>query len=426
MQKPYAVLLCLFLASTLLARCQSKAYELSQHQFNFKGFATTIADFATDEQGNHLLVGWVDVVADLKKDRDTTLNRIFRLKDKGHSRKLGIVIATDQNFNIKQISRSFVGRKVIYDARQKQFIIGASFFSYIVQKDDSFSAWQPIIIKTKIDLKQTAYLIKQPHSCLLEDIKLEGDNVLVFAHSFLHQSILQAKREAVDVFRVNTARHQVDTTYGWMKNLEILQTWRTNHAETGGLTMSKVSQAKGGYYFSTSTFDQSEMKTTQHLYKFANGSLTELPRYQSLLKFSAGLSKRLSINDMALNAKNQLVTVCHEVASDETMVYMKTDINASKVLAKKDIPLHYYADVNRFCVLSNDHLVVLQHNPSKTWSYYFYDQNLNLLQEVKAKVSKDHVPYALFESDEGIVSATFTVNNKSQKDCVVQQVPFKK
>jgi len=426
MYKSLPVILVLLLVSTLLVRCQSKAYQLSQHHFNFKGFATYIEDFAIDEQGNHLLVGWVEVIADLKKDRDTTLNRILRLKDKTHSRKLGIAIVTDKNFKIKQMSPSFVGRKVLYDARQKQFIIGAGFFSHITHEGDSFSAWQPMIIKTKIDLKQSAYFIKKPYSCILKDIKLVGDDILVFATSSVNREMFKKKREAVDVFRVNTLKSHKDKKYEWITNLDILQEWRTNHTETGGITMSQVSEAKGAYYFSTSTLDQFKMVSTQHLYKLAKGNLTELPKYQTFLQFNANFAKWLAMNGSVVNKQNHLITLFHQAATDKQMIYTKTEVASHRLLAKKTIPLYYYADVNRFCLLSNGHIVVLQHNPGKTWSYYFYDQDLQLLQEVKANVSKDHVPYALFESSDGIVSATFNVNNKSDRNCVVQQVPFKK
>ena len=190
--------------------------------------------------------------------------------------------------------------------------------------------------------------------------------------------------------------------------------------------MSEVSQAEGNYYFTTTTLDQFKLQSIQHMYQLSNNKLTEIKNYALFLQLMTNHLKWIGVNGFWVKSKDYVVSLFHEATTTKEMIYTRTNLNFRTQHLKKTIKLSYYADFNCFCVLSNGHTVILQHNAGKTWSYYFYDNEMTLLKEVKTKVSKDHVPYALFESSKGVVSGVFNISNKYEKDCVVQEVRWKK
>ena len=112
--------------------------QISTHYFNYKGYSTCINDDAVDENGNHLLVGEIHTTEVEEENRDTSINRIFNIKGKSYDNETGILIFTDKNYKVLQIRNSFIGKKVIYDSKTKEFTIGSLFFDYIKVGEKSF------------------------------------------------------------------------------------------------------------------------------------------------------------------------------------------------------------------------------------------------------------------------------------------------
>ena len=126
--------------------------------FKFKGFSCLLHDEASDGLGHHLLVGEIRPSTDKVSDRDSQINSLFGFKGRLNE-DMGILILTNQKYQILKIAPAFVGKKIIYDSATKKFIIGANSLEYLKIGTQSFSAWQPVILQTDLSLQAKAYFI---------------------------------------------------------------------------------------------------------------------------------------------------------------------------------------------------------------------------------------------------------------------------
>lgn len=392
--------------------------EISQHNFSFKGFALTLNDDVADEKGDHLLVGEIHAIEKEEVDRDTLINRLFGLQGVVYDDRMGILITADKNYKIKQIARSFIGEKIIYDPIKKQFTIGALFFDYLKVGERSFSAWQPVIIKTNMQLKSQVWFVQRPYSCILKNIFIEKDELLLFTRSNIDNENNKSDEKA-EIIRVNISKNHKDEKREWIKVLDILSVTETPHNDGGRLQISEVSKKDNAYYFTTSNLNQSNLKNANHLYRFAKNKLVEVSYFSDVLKLSHNYSDWVNINEFFVNQLNEYITLTHIGASKKEIQFTRTDSSFNALLQKK-IPLNDYADFDKMILLPNGNILILSVNKTATWSYYLYNHEMQLLKEINSNVSKDYYPQNLKAIYNTKIECLFYIDNVNKKDCLLQ------
>ncbi|MBL7919556.1 MAG: hypothetical protein JNJ40_04530 [Bacteroidia bacterium] len=393
--------------------------QITQHSFNFKGFALTLNDDVADEKGNHLLAGEIHAFEKEEQDRDTMINRVFELKGVVYDDKLGILITTDKNYKITKIVRSFIGEKIMYDTYKKQFTIGALFFDYLKVDGRSFSAWQPVIITTDITLKARAFFVQRPYSCILKNIIIEKDKIKIFARS--NSNVTDNKSdEKAEVITVSLSKTHVDTARPWIKVLDILSILQTPHNDRGRLELSDISKIGNDYYFSTYNLNQFNLKTSNHLYCLTKDKLTEKHSFADVLKLSHNFSDWININEF-FAAETNFISLTHTGATKKEIIYTKTD-TLFNVLLQKKIPLNDYADFYKMSLLPNGNTLLVAVNKTESWSYYLYDKNMELLKEIDSNISKKYYPQNLQSISNTAIKCIFYIDNVNKKDCLLQTV----
>lgn len=394
------------------------AKAITQHNFNFKGFALKLNDDVADEKSDHLLVGEIHAIEKEEKDRDTLINRLFELKGVVYDEGMGILITTDKNYKIKQIARSFIGEKIIYDPIKKQFTIAALFFDYLKVGERSFSAWQPVIIKTNMQLRSRMWFVQRPYSCILKNIFIEKDELLLFTRSNIDNENNKGDEKA-EIIRVSTSKVHKDEKRGWINAFDILSVTETPHNDKGRLELSEVSRKDNSYYFATSNLDQFTLKNSNHLYRFTKNKLTEISHFADVLKQSQSYSDWVNINAFFATQANNYITLSHIGASKKEIQFTTTDTSFNILLQKK-IPLNDYADFDKMLLLPNKNIAILSANTAGTWSYYLYNENMQLLKEIDSGVSNKYYPQNFKSVSNNIIECIFYVDIVSKKDCLLQ------
>ncbi len=392
---------------------------ITQHAFNYKGYALNLHDDVADEKGNHLLVGEIHAVQKQAAERDTMINRIFDLKGVAYDDKIGILITTDRNYKITQIARSFIGEKIIYEAAKKQFTIGALFFDYLKIGARSFSAWQPVIIKTDINLKLQVYFVQRPYSCILKNIILEKDKIKLFTRSNINDADNKSDEKA-EVITVSLSKTHKDTARPWIKSLDILSVLQTPHNDAGRMEISDVTKMGSDHYFTTFNLDQFKLKTADHLYCLSKDKLIEKKFFPDVLKLSHNFSEWVNINEFYAT-ENNYISLTHTGATKKEIVFTRTD-TLFNVLLQKKVPLNDYADYDKLLLLPNNNVLLLAVNATRTWSYYLYSANMELLKETDSGVSKKHYPQVFKALSNNAVECIFDIDNVDKKDCLLQIV----
>jgi hypothetical protein len=408
------------LISTLILT-QTCHSQITEHQFNFKGFAVTINDDAQDENGNHLLVGEIKVLEEQEVMRDTSINRIFKLKEVIGDDRYGIMLVTDSDYNVLKIGRSFIGKKVIYNLESDQFFIGANFFDYIEVKGKNFSAWQPVVIKTNLELKTEVYFLKKPYSCILQDMHLKKDRILLFTSS-TNNEVLKERKEKIEVITVSMKKTRKSPSFSRAKNFKPLLTKETAF-ELGSTSISDVSKFNNSYYFTSSTLNQFTLTNTIHLYQFKDDKINEVEVFPSFLQFAMRADGWIILNNFYVDSMSNCFILSHKAATKKEITFVKTDTSFQKLMVK-NIPLNDYAESNNMLVLKNGKIVLLSLNEEGNWSYYIYSQNMELLQEIKTSLYRKYKPMRLIEFEANQLTCLYSIDITSEHNCVVQKVDF--
>lgn len=394
------------------------AQPVLQHRFNFKGFSIIINDDASDENNNHLLVGEIRAIETEAVNRDTNINRIFDLVGYCNDNGMGIIIATDKDYNIMKVAKSFRGEKVIYDRNKKQFTIGAIFFDYLHVGNKDFSAWQPVIIQLDLALNGNTYFIQKPYSCILDNIVIENNEIIIFTRSNLYQENSFNTIGKADVLRINTSKFHMDSERPWIMVLEPIVSLETP-TYVGNTILSSISKVDSAYYFTTSNLDQFNLKQVNHLYQFKNNKLAELIYFSDYLEFNIKSSAWININEFTVDSTKKYLFLIHEGATKKEMIFAKTDTKFKTLLLQK-IPLNDYADFNKMLLLSNGNILILMANNKETWSYFLYDSNLKLINEINSNISKEYNQNNLKAITNNRIECFFNIDKAKTKDCVLQ------
>ena len=395
------------------------AQTVSQHSFKFKGFSIIINDDAFDENNNHLLVGEIRAIETEEHKRDPNINKIFDLKGYCNDDGMGIIITTNKDYKTLQIARSFIGKKVVYERNKKQFTIGANFFDYLKVANDSFSAWQPIIIQMDLKLKGATYWVQKPYSCILTNMVVENNEIIIFTRSRFER---RGFNEKAEVIRVTTSKYHIDNEKSWIQVLEPLASLETPYNDVGRITLSDVSKVDNAYYFTTSNLDQFSLKNINHLYQLKDTKLEEVLYFSDYLEWNTeGSSDWININEFIVNATKNYLFLTHKGASNKEMVFSKTDASFNKLLSQK-IPVNDYADFNKMLLLSNGDIVILMVNDKATWSFFLYNSAMKLIKEIISTIPKEYYPNKLKAIENGYIECVFYIDNTNKKDCVLQTI----
>jgi hypothetical protein len=400
------------------------AFAQETHRFNYEGFAIRIADDASDENGNHLLVGSISAEEPYAVDRDTMINRIFELTSEFTSdSQMGIVIATDKNYKVLRIGPSYIGRKVIYNSATKLFTVGAGDFTYLEVGDKSFSAWRPVIMEMDLNFKGKSWFVQQPYSCILENMVMDDDEIIIFTRSNI-ETIGQIKtNERAEVMRLSTSHLGKDSLLPWLPVLEPISRIQTQWRDIGRMTISDVSEYNGAWYFATSNLDQSVLRNEIHLYKVQNDTLFPIPYFSEYLHWSLETEGWIDLNDVFIDSTGMFSILCHKAASKDDMAFSITDSILRPVFSAR-IPLDYYGDFNSIRRLRNGNYVVLGVDEAEEWAYTLYSPKMEFIKEISSGLSKFYNPGRVKELEDGRVRGLFYRNGTGGKDCVLQVVGF--
>ncbi len=336
---------------------------------------------------------------------------------------MGILISTNKDYKIIKIGKSFIGEKVVYDFNKKQFTIGANFFDYIKVGERNFSAWQPVIIKIDLNFNGQSYFIKKPYSCILENMVIEKEEIIIFTRSLLSQEKsfeINGKSEIIRV-RVSTYKFHNDNERPWIQILEPISNHETS-TNIGTILISNISNIDSAFYFTTSNLNQSTLKNINHLYQFKNNKLTELSSFQNYLKWNDIINESsdwVNINEFTVNSSKNYIFLTHEGASKKEMILYKTDTSFNTLHSTK-IALNDYADFNKMLVLSNGNIAILMANKKDTWSYYLYDSKMQFIKEIDSKIPKEYYPNNLKEIAKDRIECFYYIDNVKKKDCMIQ------
>ncbi len=417
----FTIFVFLFSCITMLAQ-QETIEKIKNYPINFNGFALSIQSDAQDENGNHLLVGDIKVTEEDPALRDTIINQRFNLGTVYGDDALGILIVTDSNYNVLNVRYSFNGNHVIYDGASKQFIVGANFFDYKEVNNEFISLWQPIIIKTGLDLRTEVYFLERDYSCLLQHFEMSGDNLILYTRT-TNNKILKERREKVEVVAVSFNDFIEEKELHGLKKFKELKTFETA-TEPGRVSITSVSRYLDTTYFVTSTLDQYDMTRRIHLYQFTEGQLKELPNFGDYLKRSLGYVEWVHLNEFYVDAEKNFHVLFHPAATKEEMTYIRMNKDFGFML-KKELQLEYYADYNRMILLTNGNTVVIDIDEQKNWRYSIYDRSMELFKRIESNLSQKYYPYQLKEINYGRIECIFVADGTSLTDCVVQLVDLK-
>lgn len=395
------------------------AQTVSKHSFNFKGFSIIINDDAFDENNNHLLVGEIKAIETEESKRDANINKIFDLKGYCNDVGMGIIITTNKDYKTLQIARSFIGKKAVYNRNKKQFTIGANFFDYLKVDNESFSAWQPIIIQIDLKLKGTTYWVQKPYSCILTNMVVENNEIIIFTRSRFDRSGFNEKAE---VIRVTTSKYHMDNEKSWIQVLEPLSSQETTYNDVGRITLSDVSKVDNAYYFTTSNLNQFSLKNINHLYQLKDNKLEEILYFSDYLEWKTeGSSDWININEFVVNSTKNYLFLTHKGATKKEMLFSKTDASFNKLLSQ-NIPLNDYADFNKMLLLENGDIIILMVNDKATWSYFLYNSDMQLIKEIISTIPKEYYPNKLKKIENDKIGCIFYIDNTNKKDCVLQTI----
>ena len=284
--------------------------------------------------------------------------------------------------------------------------------------EESFSAWQPVIVQTNIALEWKSYWIARPYSCILQHIAVEGDEILVFTRSE-RPPLLEKSREVAEVMRVSPTHFHRDSARIWMKALDILASTETPYDDIGSIFSSAISKLDDGYYFETHNLDQWAIRFTHHLYRYCGGKLLEIPVFPNYLRALHHESDWVYLNEFTARTPNAFSILSHPAATKTKMTYTETDANFRTTLSK-EIPLHDYGDYHKMLILSNGNIVLVMVNATDTWSYQLYSPKMEFLQAIDSNISSKYIPILLQETADHALECIFHVHIEKLKDCVVE------
>lgn len=372
---------------------------IKEYPVYFKGFWVIIFDEATDELGNHMLIGRIKVLEKDAKKRSPFINKAIDFSDTSDDDRY-VVISTDKNYKPIKISSTFSPQTISYNAELKKFIIGSNSLGFKDSKDLFVHGWQPMI--TVLDLEQygTTYAIKNDYSCYLKDLIFEKDKIHVLAAS---EEIRDYQK--LEVITVDLNKFHDDKEEFFPKVLDqISHVISVNH-DKGRIDISGISKVGPDYYFSASGLNHFDMIYKTYIYKFDGRTLEEQTAFKYFNDRMYMDAKLVKYNGFYIDSSNNPVFLTQRIGYEEMNL---TKANAGFDIKKNiKIKLFDYIESAKMAVFTNGNIVVLSLNENNRWEYYVYNSDLELTKKISSNLSENYYPGKLKIQDEHTVECFF-------------------
>lgn len=388
---------------------------IKEYPFYFKGFSLMIVDGATDELGNHMLVGWIKVLEDDEKKRDPLINKAIG-SSIGSSDFHYVLISTDKNYKILKIGNTHPTQVVSYNTKLKKFILGSGELGGMDSNGHYISEWKPMIVVLNLEQYGTVYAIKNDYSCYLKDLIIEEDKIHVLAASE-ERSTSIVKDQKLEIITVDLNKFHDDKEDYLPKILDPISKITPDYRGSGKIDVSEISKVGSTYYFSTSNFD---FKNETHIYKF-NGKILE--DHENFKYFEGGYHNPnvVNVNGFYTNSLTEHIFLTSNLFGGKKMYLTKTNIN---FITKKNIEIELFdsSDTGKMVVLSNGTIVVLSQNKERNWCYSVYNSDLVFVKKIDSGLSGSYFPRKIKITNEDIVECFFYDTKKINYDSVLQCV----
>lgn len=388
---------------------------IKEYPFYFKGFSLIINDGATDELGNHMLVGWIEVLEEDEKKRDPLINKAIDLSI-GLYDDHYILISTDKNYKILEIRETYRTQVISYNTKLKKFILGSGELGRIDSNDQYVSEWQPMIVVLDLEQYGTAYAIKKDYSCYLKDLIIEEDKIHVLAASEERGTPI-VKDDKLEIITVDLNKFHDDKEDYLPKILDPISKIIPDYRGSGKIDVSEISKVGSTYYFSTSNFD---FKNETHIYKF-NGKILEDQENFKYFEGGYGNSNVVNIDGFYTNSLTENIFLTSNLFGGKKMYLTKTSAN---FITEKNIEIELFegSDTGKMAVLSNGTIVVLSKNKQRNWCYLVYNSDLVFVKKIDSGLSGSYFPRKIKITKDDIVESFFYDTKKIKYDSVLQCV----
>ena len=364
---------------------------IKEYPIYFKGFSVVIQDEATDEMGNHMLVGRIKALEKDEKKRDPLINKAIDFSV-GFYDDRDIMISTDQNYKILKVRPTYRPQTISYNTKLKKFIIGGNEYGYGDSTDSYARRWQPMI--TVVDLEQygTAYAIKNNSSCYLKDLIIEEDKIHVLAAS---EEIKY--NEKLEIITVDLNKFHADKEAYLPKILDPISHIISVNNDVGRMDISGISKVGSNYYFSTSNLDQTNIIYKTYVFKFDGRTLEDQTEFKYFKDRIYSNPDLVRLSGFYTDSSNSPVFLTQRIGFNEmNLTKTNTDFDVKKNIK---IKLFDYIESAEMVVFINGNVVVLSQNENKFWEYSVYNSDLVLTKKINSGLPGNYYPCLLYTSD---------------------------
>ena len=380
----------------------------------FKGFSVVIQDEATDELGNHMLVGRIKALEKDEKKRDPLINKAIDFSV-GFYDDRDIMISTDQNYKILKVRPTYRPQTISYNTKLKKFIIGGNEYGYGDSKDSYARRWQPMI--TVVDLEQygTAYAIKNDYSYYLKDLIIEEDKIHVLAAS---EEIKY--NEKLEIITVDLNKFHADKEAYLAKILDPISHIISVNNDVGRMDISGISKVGSNYYFSTSNLDQTNIKYKTYVFKFDGRTLEDQTEFKYFKDRIYSNPDLVRLSGFYTDSSNSPVFLTQRIGFNEmNLTKTNTDFDVKKNIK---IKLFDYIESVEMVVFTNGNVVVLSQKENKFWEYSVYNSDLVLTKKINSGLPGNYYPEKLKKANEHTVECLFYDTKGLKNNAVIQHV----
>jgi hypothetical protein len=425
----------LFLFATMLATAQVKKTAISSRinigspkarilpaaiketKLHFKGFGLQILGDATDEAGNHMLIGIINIIEKAADKRDAFVNESIFGSEGSFDRN--VIIATDKNYKVVKIATSYPLSVVKYNSSLKKFIVGCSERKSEDIDGKYTSSWLPTLHVVDIKLQGQTYSVPTGYSSYLTDLDVQGNQILLFSKS-TEKNTETIKNEKLEIITVNLNQTHADKEKPWVQFFDPVGSVRTAYDDIGRLDLSGISKVDSTLYFVTSNLDQSKLLNKNHIYTLKNSKLEELKDFE----FAYPIHKDIDwfiINSFSVKSENEYFFAGNKAAVRQ-MGLFRTNANFA-IQKSLQIDTFDYTDWDKTVALPSGNIVMLTKGKDKYWHYLIYNRDLELVNELVSQVADSYYPQRLEIINESKVEAVFNdIDEAHSKDVIVQFV----
>ncbi|MFZ4929039.1 hypothetical protein [Chryseobacterium sp. Mn2064] len=400
-------------ANTVAPKSKVLDSGIKEYPLYFKGFWLIIMDEATDELGNHMLVGRIKVLEKDEKKRDAFVNKAIHFSESSEDDK-DVIISTDQNYKVIKARPAYSSQVISYHKKLKKFIIGGNEYGYGDSKESYVRKWQPMITVVNLEQQGEAYAVKNDYSCYLKDLMIEEDKIHVLAASEEDRYNHKLEIITVDLNKFHAAKEAY-----LPEILDPVSHVISENNDRGRMEVSAVSKVGSDYYFSTSNLDQTHMIYKTHVYKFDGKILEDQPGFTYFSDSLYTDSHLMKMDGFSTDSSKGYVFLTQRIGFKEINL---TKINTNFYVTKNSkIKLFNYIESAKMVTLTNGNIVVLSQNENKMWEYSVYNSDLTIIKTIKTNLSDHYYPGKLKVTDEHTVESIF-YDTKKLNGAVLQYV----